>query len=337
MSSGDGQRDQVTIRGFSAIADQFIDGIRDDALYFRDLSNIERVEVLKGPAAVLYGRGSSGGLINRVTKKPQAGNFGEVRVDVGSNDLRRTSFDANRSPSDAVGLRITGALEDSGSYREHGFIKRHSIAPSAAFKLGAQTRLLLQGEYARDQRITDFGIPSFNGRPVDVDRRTYYGSGDARRDDTTTTEVSSFTAALDHRFNDTLSVRNVTRFYDYALDRNNTLPGGTVDTQTRTVGRSRGVVARQEDGWFNQTDFRLKSSFAGMRHEWLFGAEVGRQKKYQNFVSQGNIDRVSIDNPGGKVPPPLSAATLAAANPARSVFDVAGLLVIFQSSTFFDI
>ena len=70
LSSGDGQRDQVSIRGFSAIGDQFIDGLRDDALYFRDLSNIERVEVIKGPAAVLYGRGSSGGLINRVTKKP---------------------------------------------------------------------------------------------------------------------------------------------------------------------------------------------------------------------------------------------------------------------------
>ena len=69
MSSGDVQRDQVTIRGFAAIADQFIDGIRDDSLYFRDLSNLEGIDVLKGPA-VLYGRASSGGLINRVTKKP---------------------------------------------------------------------------------------------------------------------------------------------------------------------------------------------------------------------------------------------------------------------------
>ncbi|MGP1682017.1 MAG: TonB-dependent receptor plug domain-containing protein, partial [Giesbergeria sp.] len=75
LSHGDGQRDQVVIRGFSAIADQFVDGVRDDALYFRDLSDIERIEVLKGPAAVLYGRGSSGGLINRVTKKPK---FGET-------------------------------------------------------------------------------------------------------------------------------------------------------------------------------------------------------------------------------------------------------------------
>lgn len=70
LSTGDGQRDQVFIRGFTAIGDQFVDGFRDDALYFRDLSNVERLEVIKGPAAVLYGRGSSGGLVNRITKKP---------------------------------------------------------------------------------------------------------------------------------------------------------------------------------------------------------------------------------------------------------------------------
>ena len=81
LSSGDGQRDQVTIRGFNALSDQFVDGLRDDALYFRDLSNVERVEVIKGPAAVLYGRGSSGGLINRVTKKPQPGRFGDLTLD----------------------------------------------------------------------------------------------------------------------------------------------------------------------------------------------------------------------------------------------------------------
>ena len=325
MSSGDGQRDQVTIRGFTAIADQFIDGIRDDALYFRDLSNIERVEVIKGPAAVLYGRGSSGGLINRVTKKPQAGTFGEVTLNLGSHDLKRVSFDANTAATEAVALRVTGAHEDSGSFRDQGFVQRSSIAPAIAAQLGADTKLLVQGEFAKDKRITDFGIPSFNGRPVDVPSPTYYGSGNARRDDYTATEVSSLTVALDHRFNDALSVRNVTRYYTYELDRNNTLPGGTVDTATLTVGRSRGTVARQEDGWFNQTDFTFKNTLGGIKQDWLFGLELGRQHKFQNFISQANIDRVSVFNPGGTVPPAMSGAVLAAANPANSVFDVTGL------------
>lgn len=327
MSSGDGQRDQVTIRGFSAISDQFIDGIRDDALYFRDLSNIERVEVLKGPAAVLYGRGSSGGLINRVTKKPQAGTFGEVMVNFGSNDLRRTSFDANTSANENIDLRVTGAYEDSNSFRDQGFIERGSIAPSVSVKFSEDTKLLVQGEFAKDKRITDFGIPSFNGRPVNVPISTYYGSGNARRDDTTATEVASMTAAFNHRFNDAFSVRNVTRYYTYDLDRNNTLPGGTVGTVTLTVGRNRGKVRREEDGFFNQTDFIFKNALGGFKQEWLFGLEVGQQNKDQQFASQSNIDRVSIFNPGGVVAPPISAAVLngAAAIPASSVFDVLGV------------
>ena len=332
MSNGDGQRDQVTIRGFSAISDQFVDGIRDDALYFRDLSNIERVEVLKGPAAVLYGRGSSGGLINRITKKPQAGNFGEVTVNVGSYGLKRISLDANGSANENIAMRLTGAYEDSGSFRDQGFIERSSIAPSISFKLGSDTKLLLQGEIAKDKRITDFGIPSYNGRPVNVPASTYYGSGEARRDDYTATDVSSLTAVFDHRFSDVFSVRNATRYYTYELDRNNTLPGGTVNSATLTVGRSRGDVTRQEDGYFNQTDFTFKNTVGGLRQEWLFGVEIGKQNKYQNFINQANIDSVSIFNPAGAIPPPFSAATLASANPANSVFDVLGVYAQDQIS-----
>jgi catecholate siderophore receptor len=327
MSNGDGQRDQVTIRGFSAIADQFIDGIRDDALYFRDLSNIERVEVLKGPAAVLYGRGSSGGLINRVTKKPQAGTFGKVTVNFGSNDLRRTSFDANTSANENIDLRVTGAYEDSNSFRDQGFLKRSSIAPAVSVKFTEDTKLLLQGEFAKDKRITDFGIPSFNGRPVHVPISAYYGSSKARRDDTTATEVYSLAAVFDHRFNDAFSVRNATRYYNYDLDRNNTLPGGTVDTATLTVGRNRGEIRRQEDGYFNQTDFTFKNALGGFKQEWLFGLEVGRQNKDAQFVNQANIDRVSIFNRGGVIAPPISAAVRDgdAAIPTSSVFKVLGV------------
>ncbi|MEQ1890836.1 MAG: TonB-dependent receptor, partial [Alphaproteobacteria bacterium] len=334
MSNGDGQRDQVTIRGFSAIADQFVDGIRDDALYFRDLSNIERVEVLKGPAAVLYGRGSSGGLINRVTKKPQEGRFGELTLNAGSYGLKRTSFDANTGIADGVAVRLTGAYEDTGSFRQQGFIERHSIAPSVSAALGDATKLLVQGEFAKDKRITDFGIPSFNGRPVNVPRETYYGSGEARRDDYTATEVASVTAAIDHRFNEIVSVRNATRYYTYDLDRNNTLPGGTVDTVTRTVGRNRGQIQREEYGYFNQTDFTIRNSLGGVRQEWLLGMEFGKQNKFQQSVNQANIDRVSIFNPGGVVAPPISAATRnsLASRPRDSDFKVFGLYAQDQIS-----
>ncbi len=329
FSHGDGQRDQVTIRGFSAIFDQYIDGFRDDALYFRDLSNIERIEVLKGPAAMLYGRGSSGGLINRITKKPQAGTFGDVTTILGSFAQRRVSADVNTQAGERVAMRMTGAFEDSGSYRDQQFLDRYTLAPSVSIQLGAQTTLLLQGEHAFDKRVTDFGIPSFNGRPVNVPIGTYYGSGDARRDDTTTTEVSSGTATLSHRFNEALSVRNATRYYTYHLDRHNTLPGGTVDTATLTVGRNRGDIERQEYGLSNQTDFIFKNTLGGFKQDWLFGLELARQSKYAAFVNQANIDRVSIFNPGGTVAPPISAATRAgnASIPSDTTIGVVGLYV----------
>jgi catecholate siderophore receptor len=121
LSTGDGQRDQVTIRGFSAISDQFVDGMRDDALYFRDLSNIDQVEVVKGPASVLYGRGSSGGMINRITKKPGI-DRSEVSVQAGSWGQKRGEFDLARNLSaQGVAVRVTGAVEDADSYRDQQF------------------------------------------------------------------------------------------------------------------------------------------------------------------------------------------------------------------------
>ena len=334
-SHGDGQRDQVVIRGFSAISDQFVDGVRDDALYFRDLSNIERVEVLKGPSAVLYGRGSSGGLINRITKKPKFGETsGAVGLSLGSHSLKRVEADVNTplgGPDTTQGVvaafRLNVAREDSGSYRDQQFIDRYSFAPSLALKLGGQTDLLLQYTKARDQRVTDFGIPALNGRPVDVPASTYYGSGNARRDDTSTSLVDSFTATLNHRFSDEFSVRNVSRYYSYELDRYNTLPGGTTDPVALTVGRTRSFILRDESGWFNQTDFTYKNTLGGFKQEWLFGLELGQQKRRSESVSGGTVDRVSLFNPGRVVPPAISAAsnTADSAIPNHTRQDIMGL------------
>lgn len=163
FSTGDGQRDQVSIRGFSAIADQFVDGFRDDALYFRDLSNVDRIEVIKGPAAVLYGRGSSGGLINRVTRKPGV-DITAGTLTIGSFDAKRGEADLGRA-GDLVSWRATGAIERSDSYRDGQFLNRETLAPSLLFRPGAATEVLLQADYLRDKRLTDFGIPAFQGRP----------------------------------------------------------------------------------------------------------------------------------------------------------------------------
>ncbi|MBU0947924.1 MAG: TonB-dependent siderophore receptor [Gammaproteobacteria bacterium] len=301
LSNGDGQRDQVTIRGFSAIGDQYIDGIRDDALYYRDMSNIERVEVLKGPAAVLYGRGSSGGLINSVTKKPTFTPEQEVGVSFDSEGKRRTQFDAGWADQEQKNkaFRVTGALEDSDTFRENGFLERKALAPSAYFQLSDDLEINLGASYLYDKRLIDFGIPALNGRPVDVDRDKRFGSADADQD-YTRSEVFSLTAGIDYRINDTFTLSNTSRYYHYDLDRNNTLAHTdanrfvTAPDGTLLVKLKRGNVQRKEDGWFNQTELKQNAVLAGMNHQLLYGVEFGRQEKDQQFFNQDDVARVPV-------------------------------------------
>lgn len=308
LSHGDGQRDQVTIRGFTAIADQFVDGMRDDALYFRDLSNIEQVEVIKGPASVLYGRGSSGGLINRITKKPGI-DKNEVSLQVGSWRQRRGEFDIARAPADsAVSFRVTGAVERADGYRDQQFLDREAFAPSVQLKISDNTKLLLQAEYLNDKRVTDFGVPAYRGKPVAVPPGTYYGAANAKDFDFSEAEVKAFGFTLDHRFNDALSLRNAFRHYDYKLNRNNTLVGSVNETAL-TASLNRSNVMRDETGYFNQTELTQKLTLAGMPHTILYGVEIGKQEKDQFFRTQNNIATVSLFNP---VAPTLPFAVAAA-------------------------
>ncbi len=301
LSNGDGQRDQVTIRGFNAIGDQYIDGIRDDALYYRDMSNIERVEVIKGPAAVLYGRGSSGGLINSVTKKPTFVPEQEVGVSFDSEGKRRTQFDAGWADQEHKdkAFRVTGALEDSETFREDGFLERKAIAPSAYFRLSDDLEINLGASYLYDERLIDFGIPSINGRPVDVGRDKRFGSADADQD-YTRSEVFSLTAGIDYRINDVFTLSNTSRYYHYDLDRNNTLAHTdanrfvTAPDGTLLVKLKRGNVQRKEDGWFNQTELKQNVVIAGMNHQLLYGVEFGRQEKDQQFYNQDDVARVPV-------------------------------------------
>lgn len=296
MATGDGQRDQFVIRGNIAYGDLFIDGVRDDALYFRDLSNIERIEILKGPASVLYGRGSSGGLINRVSKKPGT-QGGEIVLSYGSWEDKRGEIDLGHVfTGNDLAVRLTGAIERSDSYRDQGFLKREAIAPSMLFAPSDRTRILLQADYLRDRRVTDNGIPAFRGRPVDVSPSTYYGAANAKDVDFSQSEVWSTTATLDHEFSDALKLHNAFRYYDYSLDRQNTIPN-LVDEAARTVTLNRQSTDRAEHGWFNQLELSGRFSTGVLEHKLLLGFEAGRQSKYELRIDRANIATVDLFDP----------------------------------------
>lgn len=179
-ASGDTRFDGVNIRGFSASNDFYLDGFRDDMQYTRDLGNIERVEVLKGPAAVLYGRGSTGGIVNRVSKKPQKGQESSVTARVGSFDSQRLTADLNGEASEQVQLRLNMAQEDKDSFRNGVKSKRTLLAPSANWEISDNLNWLVQYERNEHDRTPDRGIPGVNGRPADVPREYVYS--DTSRD-----------------------------------------------------------------------------------------------------------------------------------------------------------
>ncbi|WP_139478354.1 TonB-dependent receptor [Aeromonas veronii] len=179
-ASGDTRFDGVNIRGFSASNDFYLDGFRDDMQYTRDLGNIERVEVLKGPAAVLYGRGSTGGIVNRVSKKPQKGQESSVTARVSSFDSQRLAADLNGEASEQVQLRLNMAQEDKDSFRNGVKSKRTLLAPSANWEISDNLNWLVQYERNEHDRTPDRGIPGVNGRPADVPREYVYS--DTSRD-----------------------------------------------------------------------------------------------------------------------------------------------------------
>jgi catecholate siderophore receptor len=324
FSNGDGQRDQVNIRGFSAIADQFVDGVRDDALYYRDLANVEQIEVLKGPASVLYGRGSSGGIINRVTKKPVYGDsITDFTVTAGSFDMKRAEMDVNRQLGDSAAFRINAAKEDSGSFRQQGFIDRQLIAPSLSLKLSDQTNVLFQLESLEDRRVDDFGIPAINGKPADVSIKTYYGSRNASKDDYVQSRVNSGAIVLEHRFDNGWKLKDTFRAYDYDLDRNNTV-ATSVDATTFMVKRRHSTIQRQEHGYFNQTDLSVNADFMGLQHALLFGMELGYQHKDAQSGNFANPAAVNLFNP---VLTSLNTSTLTLTGNTSATSQVAGFYV----------
>ncbi|WP_421153891.1 TonB-dependent receptor [Aeromonas dhakensis] len=179
-ASGDTRFDGVNIRGFSASNDFYLDGFRDDMQYTRDLGNTERVEVLKGPAAVLYGRGSTGGIVNRVSKKPQKGLESSVSAQVGSFDSRRLAADLNGEAGEQVQVRLNLAQEDKDSFRNGVISKRTLLAPSVNWEINDKLNWLLQYERNEHDRTPDRGIPGVNGHPADVPKEYVYS--DTRRD-----------------------------------------------------------------------------------------------------------------------------------------------------------
>ncbi|MFM1642841.1 TonB-dependent receptor [Aeromonas salmonicida] len=288
-ASGDTRFDSVNIRGFSASNDFYLDGFRDDMQYTRDLGNIERVEVLKGPAAVLYGRGSTGGIINRVSKKPQKGQESSVTALVGSFDTRRVAADLNAEAGERVQLRLNLAQEDKDSFRNDVTSKRTLLAPSANWEISDKLNWLVQYERNAHDRTPDRGIPGVNGRPADVPKEYVYS--DTRRD--FIDDVAQSTRSrLSWDLNDQWQLRQQLGYSTLDSQFDNTYVTSVKGDQ---VTRARWQQDLKANSLISNTEAEGQLQTGPVEHRLLIGLEQNWQERtpklYQNAspIPAGNL------------------------------------------------
>ncbi|HYQ53782.1 MAG TPA: TonB-dependent siderophore receptor [Pseudomonas sp.] len=301
VSSGaDTRFDSVRIRGFEASNDFYLDGIRDDSQYIRDLHNIERVEVLKGPAAVLYGRGSQGGIVNRVSKAPEPGRRSSIEAQGGSEDLRSLYADLSADPSDTISLRLNMGNQDNNSFRDGIDGSRQLFAPSMSWQLTPDLNWLVQYEYSRYNRTPDRGIPGVNGRPADVSRSTTYG--DTQRD-FIDDRAQSLRSRLNYQLNETWQLRHTLGLFKLDSEFDNTYLTG-YNASNNTVTRQRWQQDLNTRNLFNNLEAEGDFATWGLEHKLLLGVEFGNQRRDPTLytaaaVSAGGqaVPSLDLNNP----------------------------------------
>ncbi len=286
VNMGEGMRDELIIRGVETKSDFFMDGLRDDTEYMRDLYNVAHVDVLQGPAALLFGRGGAGGLVNLVTKPAERRQIGEVSIEAGSWEHLRGTADLGGAVGESGAFRLLAMGEDSGGFRDHYFLHRWAVNPKFAFQVGERTQVDFGVSYLSDRRIVDRGITSQDGRPVDVPRDTFFGAPDQNLSDG---DVAAFNARITHAFNDDLALHSSFRVTDADRSYVNTYAGGEVDEngEFKMKGYAHDHHRRS---YLNRTDLVANIDSGAVDHTLLFGAEFAWQRDhdFQMLPSEGS-------------------------------------------------
>ncbi|KMM79747.1 TonB-dependent receptor [Pseudomonas deceptionensis] len=291
-STADTRFDSLRIRGFDASNDFYLDGIRDDSQYVRDLHNIERIEVLKGPAAVLYGRGSQGGIINRVSKMPQFGRQSSIQAQGGSEDLRSLYADLSTDPSDTISLRLNMGNEDKNSFRDNVSGNRQLFAPSMSWQITPDLNWLVQYEYSRYNRTPDRGIPSINGRPADVSRGTSYGGKNDYIDDKT----QNLRSRLSYELSENWQLRHTLGVFKLDSEFENTYLTG-YDPKINKVNRQSWQQDMSTRNIFNNVEIEGGFDTFGLEHRLLTGLEIGSQRRDPKLYKAASVPAVDLYNP----------------------------------------
>jgi catecholate siderophore receptor len=294
VHQGEGNRDELVIRGVDSSANFFVNGFRDDVQYFRDLYNAQSVEILKGPSALTFGRGAGGGILNRTLKEADGTRIYEATAQTGSYGDRRVTVDAGQAVNDKFAVRLNMMYEGSDTFRDYGWLERWGINPTLTYKLSDSTKVRLSYEYYHDIRVADRGNPSqglsavapsstrFNPAAPFApggNLTAFFGSPDLNRAKATVQQTMAF---IDHDFGNGLTARNATMFAQYLKFYQNIYPGngplsGAVNPAQTSFNRAAYNNTTNRDNIFNQTDFFYKVFTGPIFHSIAFGTEFGRQ------------------------------------------------------------
>ena len=302
VGQGEGNRDQITLRGQNTTADFFLDGVRDDVQYYRGLYNIERVEILKGPYALIFGRGGGGGIINRVQKSPLSDDIiyaGQASINsFGAYDI---SADVNAPLSDVAAVRINAVYENLDSHRDFVGGERYAWNPYVAFKLNDAWKLGLSYEYVHDNRTTDRGIPSIAtaagqpNRPIAGYRDQFFGVPDVNY-----TQLQAHIAKLrlDGALAANVSFSGTILYGDYDKIYLNVYPNGAATAQNGTVALAAYSDPTQRENFIAQANLVWDVETGALTHKILVGSEYGDQKSAnRRFNGTLSTPTISLANP----------------------------------------
>ncbi|HEY4140272.1 MAG TPA: TonB-dependent siderophore receptor [Pseudolabrys sp.] len=284
VHQGEGNRDELVIRGVDSSANFYVNGFRDDVQYYRDLYNTQSIEVLKGPSALTFGRGAGGGLVNRTLKEADGQRIYEGTVQTGSYNDRRMAVDAGNKINDNVAVRLNVFAEGSDSFRSYGKMERWGINPTAAFQVNDSTKVKLSYEYYHDNQTADRGNPSINPAATRFNPTTpfapggdmtkFFGSPNYNQ---AQADVHTVMAVVDHDFGNGLTVKNSTQFASYKKFYQNVYPGSALNAAGTAFTYAAYNHHTDRDNLFNQTDFVWKGTTGPVGHTVAFGTEFGRQ------------------------------------------------------------
>jgi len=327
----------INLRGFTAQNDIYLDGFRDRNQYYRDTFDLESVEVLYGPSSMLFGRGSTGGVINQVSKKANLTPSAEVSTTIGTDERYRTTVDVNHPLSATSAIRLNAFGQDMGSSRDVMKNKDYGIAPEARFGVGTPTEVTLSALIQHNDDMPDYGIPALNGHPAPVPRNTFYGL----TSDRTIQDVQTGQATIKHKFSDALTLSNQTQLSHSMTDARETaahavLTGPLATSPALSNGNYTTLPLSQlyvqlqshdrvieNHSIYNDTMLEYTFTTGAIKLDLIAGVELGHDSYTNQASTRNNLPIVSLLDPA-YLSTPANVTTTVGNRAQSSANEIAG-------------